>query len=185
MNTNRPYTTASVITELFIDSGRFVPEAVRNLLVRPLPGCVNGETLFTVDVVFHDGTTYPVFASTKDKDIKRYCHRLSAQYDWPVHDGFSTGVFYPFVSGEGVESPLLSQEERETMQRIGLEIADKILKRSVSFEQAIDQVKDQLSAFIALSVIEGGLERDTAKEAAVEALLAAVQKLARQTNFGG
>ena len=173
------YTTAASITDRFVNPAYLAPEAVRYLLVRPLPRHGSGVSLFLAEVVFHDGTMHPIAPPGDRLDIHRYCQRLSALYDWPVHDGLSAGAPYPSTTGEIVALPLLNQGEREAMRLIGHGIADELHAGSVPFAQAIDQAKDQLAAFVALSVVEGGLERDAAREAAVEALNAAVERLAR------
>jgi hypothetical protein len=87
-----------------------------------------------------------------------------------------TGAPCPSVEGEA-PSPQLSQGEREAMRRIGREIAHGLEADHVPFARAVEQAADRLAAFVALSVVEGGLDSNAAKEAALEALNETIQKL--------
>ncbi|MCH4091214.1 hypothetical protein [Acetobacter sp.] len=177
MSVTRHRTATSIVGD-FVDPDHLEPEAVRSLLVNPLPGR-RGAPLYQAEVVFHDGTTYPLAAPEENLDVRRYCQRLSVLYDWPVHDGMQTGMPCPSVTGE-VSSPQLSQGEREAMRRIGREIADGLEAGSIPFGRAVEQAADRLAAFVALSVVEGGLDSDAAKEAAIEALNETIQKLLKK-----
>lgn len=174
------HTTALSIVAQFAVPAELDPDAVRALLVCPLPTNGNEEiSLFQAHVVFHDGTMHPLAAPDNNLDVRVYCHRLSALYDWPVHDGLPVSEPYPRGKDENIVSPKLNQNERKAMQLIGEKIADQLETSNLSFSQAIDQARDQLAAFVALSVVEGGLDREAAKEAALEALNATIQKIVK------
>ncbi|BCI68944.1 hypothetical protein [Acetobacter aceti] len=171
---------STLIVGRFVDPAELAPDAVRALLVCPLPtNGEDGKPLFQAQVIFHDGMMHPLAAPDNNLDVRSYCQRLSALYDWPVHDGLPVSEHYPRGKDEITASPQLNQNERKAMQLIGEKIADQLEASNIPFSQAVDQARDQLAAFVAFSVVEGGLDREAAKEAALEALNATVQKLVK------